>query len=301
MVSVIIIFLDAEAFLREAIDSVFAQDYRDWELLLVNDGSTDASTSIARETAARHSDKVFYLDHPGHENRGMSASRNRGLQEARGEYVAFLDADDVWLPGKLREQVALFEEHPRAAMVYGRTEIWWSWTNKPSESGRDHMLELGVTPDTLVEPPTLALRLLENKVQSPTTCNAIIRTGTVSRLGGFQEAFRGMFEDHAFFLKLCLREAVYVSGRSWAKYRQHSRSCCAMAEARGIAWEARRPLLHWLKAYCGAEGIHDPGVLSAVRRELLPYDHPTVHRLLQISTPVRRKLRNTVRRLLRMA
>src|SRR5215467_1200932 len=116
LVSVIMIFLDAEKFIQEAIESVFAQTYANWELLLVDDGSTDASSEMALRYAEQYPTKVRYLEHEGHQNRGMSASRNRGINNARGEYIAFLDADDVWLPLKLEQQTAILESQPEAAM-----------------------------------------------------------------------------------------------------------------------------------------------------------------------------------------
>src|SRR4051812_27035882 len=111
LVSVITIFLDGERFLAEAVDSLLAQTYADWELLLVDDGSSDGSTAIARAYAAGRPERIRYLEHEGHANLGMSASRNLGLQHARGEYVAFLDADDVYRPEKLERQVALLQAH----------------------------------------------------------------------------------------------------------------------------------------------------------------------------------------------
>src|SRR5262245_29470593 len=105
LVSVIIIFLNAERFIQEAIESVFAQTYKHWELLLVDDGSTDGSTEIGRQYAAHDPEKVRYLEHEAHENRGMSASRNLGIRDARGKHIAFLDADDVWFSNILAEQV----------------------------------------------------------------------------------------------------------------------------------------------------------------------------------------------------
>src|ERR687889_2435319 len=91
LVSSIIIFLNRERFIQEAIESVFAQTYDNWELLLVDDGSTDGSTQIALRYAERYPEKVRYLEHPGHQNSGMSASRNLGIRYAKGEYIAFLD------------------------------------------------------------------------------------------------------------------------------------------------------------------------------------------------------------------
>src|SRR3712207_4310946 len=109
LVSCIVTFLNAEEFLGEAVESVFAQTHENLELLLVDDGSTDGSTKIARRYAERVPEKVRYLEHEGHENKGAAASRNLGMGEARGEYIALLDSDDVWLGGKLEEQVALLE------------------------------------------------------------------------------------------------------------------------------------------------------------------------------------------------
>jgi len=118
-VSVVTIFLNAKKFIEEAIESVLAQTYKDWELLLVDDGSTDTSTKIARGFAKQHPAKVRYLEHKGHENRGMSESRNLGIRNANGKYIAFLDADDVWRPEKLERQVPILESQPSVAMVYG--------------------------------------------------------------------------------------------------------------------------------------------------------------------------------------
>src|ERR687886_2833620 len=114
LVSNIVIFLDAGRFIQEAIESVFAQTHGTWELLLVDDGSTDDSTQIARRYAARCPEKVRYLEHPGHQNRGKEISRNLGISHAEGEYIAFLDADDVRLPHALEQQVAILNSYPEA-------------------------------------------------------------------------------------------------------------------------------------------------------------------------------------------
>src|SRR5262249_29683621 len=154
-VSAIMIFHDAERFIEEAIASVFAQTWRGWELLLVDDGSTDASSAIARRWASEHPDRVRVFAHPARANLGMSASRNLGIGHACGDYVAFLDADDVWLPHKLAMQVGVLEAHPEVAMIYGPSEYWYGWTGRAGDARRDHYGDLGVAPDTVVEPPGL--------------------------------------------------------------------------------------------------------------------------------------------------
>src|SRR5262249_43659184 len=117
LVTVIVIFLDEARFIREAIDSVFAQTHQQWELLLVDDGSRDQSSGIARSIADQHPEKIWYLEHAGHQNLGMSASRNLGIRHAKGKYIAFLDADDVWWPVKLEQQLAILRAYPSAEMV----------------------------------------------------------------------------------------------------------------------------------------------------------------------------------------
>ncbi|HEY9653496.1 MAG TPA: glycosyltransferase family 2 protein, partial [Coleofasciculaceae cyanobacterium] len=112
LVSVVTIFLNTEKYIEEAIESIFAQTYDRWELLLVDDGSSDRSTIIALQYAQQYAGKVRYLEHETHQNRGMSASRNLGVRHAQGEYIAFLDSDDVWLPQKLERQVEILESQP---------------------------------------------------------------------------------------------------------------------------------------------------------------------------------------------
>ena len=266
LVSAIIIFLDEECFLAQAIESVIAQSYENWELLLVDDGSTDRSTAIAREFAARLPERIRYLEHAGHANRGMSASRNLGLDHARGRYIGFLDGDDAWEPEKLREQVALLEEHPRAAMVYGRTLIWHSWREGNPSAG-DEFCDLGVVPDTLIEPPRLLVNLIENRYQTPTTCNALMRREVFEEIGRFEESFRGMFEDQVFFMKLALAAPVFVSSRRWARYRQRKDSHSARMESSGDVREARARLLAWLESYLREHGTTAPEVWDMLRRQ----------------------------------
>jgi glycosyltransferase involved in cell wall biosynthesis len=290
------IFWNAENFITEAIDSIFAQTYDHWELLLVDDGSNNGSTAIARQYATLYPDRVRYLEHAGHQNRGMSATRNLGIGQARGAYVAFLDADDVWLPDKLAQQVEIFHTQPEADMVYGRTLIWHSWTGNPEDGHRDYLLDLGVPPDTLVQPPTLFFLLLQNQVQTPTTCNAILRRQVFDRVGGFVESFRGMYEDQAFFAKVHLQHAVFVAAACWARYRQHPASCSASAQEIDYA-ATRLPLLNWLAEYVTARGLHyNPRIWRALQSELWACRHPQLQRLRAYPGRLRGRARRLLQR-----
>jgi glycosyltransferase involved in cell wall biosynthesis len=265
-VSAIVVFLNEERFLAEGVESVFAQSYEDWELLLVDDGSTDASPAIAASIAKREPHRIRVLSHPGRENRGISASRNLGLAHARGEFIAFLDADDKWLPNKLAEQVEICDRYPEAGVVYGRTRIWNSWSGDSKES--DFFYDLGVEPDRLYPPPRLFELLLENKAQNPTQCNAFIRRSLFDRVGGFEESLRGLFEDTAFYSKAFIEAPGYVDSREWAWYRQHPASCSATSAVTGEDRRARLRYLRWLNAYLGNHGGIDPRFRRAVQREI---------------------------------
>ena len=275
-VSVVVIFLDEERFLPEAVESVLAQTYSNWELILVDDGSTDRSAEIAKELAAGDG-RIRYVTHSGGGNRGMSASRNRGVAVSSGELVAFLDADDVWLPEKLAEQVELLELHPEVAMVYGRTQWWFSWD--PSSVQQDYLYDPAVPLDSVVEPPSLVAPLIRNDGNPPYTCSMLIRRGAYERLGGFEESFRALFEDQAFFAKVFLDERVFVSGHCWDRYRQHEESACSVGLRTGELHPldlnpAREAFLSWLDRYLRAKHVADDELLDLLANELEPYRFP---------------------------
>lgn len=278
LVSVIIIFLNAERFLREAIESVVAQTYSAWELILVDDGSTDRSTRIAAAWAAGQPGRVRVVEHKGHVNRGMSASRNLGVAQARGAFVAFLDADDVWRPHTLAEQMGALAAHPEAGMVYGPITWWYGWTGEAGHARRDFLQPLGVPADRLYTPPLLLVPWLRRKAAVPS--GILVRRSVVDAVGGFEERFRGLYEDQAFCAKVCLSAPVYVSSRCWYVYRQHPNSWCRVARGRGEQRIARGAFLDWLGTYLLEQGITDQRVWRALERERWLYRHPRLHGVL---------------------
>lgn len=278
LVSVIIPFFNAERFIEEAILSVLDQTYQAWELFLIDDGSTDESSDVARHYAGKHPAKISYLEHTNHENQGKSASRNRGLADAAGKYVAFLDADDVWLPTILEEQVAILESHPRAAMVYGPIQWWYSWTGDPEDFGRDYVEELGVPPNTLVQPPDLLTLFLQDQAAVPS--DILVRRQIIDRVGGFEERFRVLYEDQVFYAKVCLAAPVFAAETCWYRYRQHEDSTCAREMKTGEYFAARPIFLDWLEGYLSDQGVEDPALWEALHGEQLPYRQPVRYRLL---------------------
>ncbi|BAZ29618.1 family 2 glycosyl transferase [Cylindrospermum sp. NIES-4074] len=282
LVSAIIIFLNAEKFIQEAIESVFAQTHENWELLLVDDGSSDGSTAIALRYAQKYPEKVRYLEHEHHQNRGMSATRNLGIHNAKGEYIALLDADDVWLPQKLEKQLAILESHPQATVVFGQTQLWYSWTGNPQDSNRDSIRKLKIPGDGLFYPPKLLALLLLRKVNTPATCSVLIRRQLFAEIGGFEEVFRGMYEDQAFFAKIYLQAPVFVENNYWDKYRQHPDSACNVAQKTKEyhpfkAHPAQLTFLNWMSEYLSKKEVKDTEVWQALQIALWPYRHPFLY------------------------
>ncbi len=114
-VSVVIPTYNRAALLPRALESVIAQTFLDWEIVLVDDGSTDETESVAADYANRLGSRFIHLRQ---DNAGSSAARNRGIDAARGEFIAFLDSDDEYLPRKLERQIRLFELCPELGLVY---------------------------------------------------------------------------------------------------------------------------------------------------------------------------------------
>lgn len=117
LVSVVIANYNGSKYLSEAIDSVISQTYRDWELIVVDDGSTDESVSIVSRYVKRFPDQIFLYRNSI--NKGVVYTRNRGADLARGNYLAFLDADDVWMPEKLERQLTHMNNASLQACVTG--------------------------------------------------------------------------------------------------------------------------------------------------------------------------------------
>ncbi len=280
LVSVIMIFLNEERFIEEAIASVLAQTYEHWELLLVDDGSTDKSPGIALKYVDRYPEKVRYLEHENHRNRGMSATRNLGIRHAKGELITFLDGDDVYLPQKLERQVAILIEQPEAVMLYGQTMDWFSWTGKVEDSQRDLIYDLCVPIHTILQPPTLFNFCLQRKAPTPCTCSAIMRREVFEELGEFEESFRGLYEDQVFFMKAMLQTPIYVANECWDQYRRRPDSCNAMARSTGQNRAMRLFFLNWLQTYLQEKNIQDQTVWKTLQQELWPYRHPILSRLL---------------------
>lgn len=201
LVSVVVSCYNHENYLSEAIESVLAQTYPHFEIIVVDDGSTDGSWDVARGFSAVRCIKQ--------DNQGTpAATRNRGLQESRGEYVVFLDGDDRLLSQALEIGVRHLESHPDCAFAAGRCQSMSSdrksLTNFPSNAETDHYRAL----------------LLKNYILTPGS--VIFRRAAVDELKGFNPSLeiKGS-DDYDMYLRIAARWPVYYHDDPVLEYREH--------------------------------------------------------------------------------
>ena len=114
-ISIVTPAYNCEKYLEEAVNSVLAQSFEDWELLIIDDCSKDA-TWLRMQTLAKKDDRIRIFQN--RHNSGSAATRNNGIRQAKGEWIAFLDSDDLWRPEKLQRQMSVLRKHPDAAFLF---------------------------------------------------------------------------------------------------------------------------------------------------------------------------------------
>ncbi|HUX46088.1 MAG TPA: glycosyltransferase family A protein [Terracidiphilus sp.] len=276
-ISIIIPFHNSERFLAETVESVLTQTYSSWELLLVDDGSTDACVEIARGYQKQRPDSIRYIAQPGG-NRGVNAARNLGAQHARGTVLAFLDSDDVWQPNKLQEQMQILDRHPEVGLVYGHSEYWRDWDPVLNRNEPNSIPPLS-PPDRVYEPPELFLRSYPmGPYGAPSPSSFLVRQQAFQQVGGFDECFHPgtfqLYEDVALFAKLSLAVPIFVSSARWERYRCSPQSNWIRVLNTSTDEAARRFYFRWLKKHLKEQEITSPQIWRAVRRRAWSYELP---------------------------
>lgn len=174
--------------IRRAVESVLCQTWRDWELIVVDDGSTDGTEEIIAGCMASDN-RVRYHRQP--QNRGVSAARNAGIRQARYEYIAFQDSDDVWRADKLEKQMRLFAERPEVGLVYCAIQ----GTRQDGSSIRIPAADMD---SGLLQGNLYGFLLQGNVIDCPT---AVMRRACTEQCGGFDESL-SCLEDWELFLRI---------------------------------------------------------------------------------------------------
>ena len=247
--------------LAEALDSVLAQDVAGVELIVVDDGSTDGTAQML----AGYGEAIRVLRQ---ENRGVSAARNAGIAAAQAELLAFLDSDDVWLPGKLRAQVDFFAARPEALIC--QTEELWVKNGRRVNPGRRHRKRGG-----MIFEASLELCLV-----SPSA--VMIRRELFERVGRFDEGLPAC-EDYDLWLRVSRRFPVHLIeaalivkrgghpdqlSRGWGLDRYRIASILKLLEGGDLTDGQRRAAVHVLQRKCAvyAGGCRKRGRIRAAER-----------------------------------
>lgn len=248
-VSVIVPFFNREEFLAEAVESVLAQTFRDWELILIDDGSTDESANIAREFVRKYPNKIFLYAHEHGKNRGASSSRNLGIKYAEGNFITFLDSDDVFLPETLAVEIAAFDRNAAADVVCGTLQYWFSWTDRQDKKERDFPVNLGLPAGKLYEPPALLVHNLRAGGRKPGIGCVILKSEFAKKHELFEDDFAYVSEDQIFWAKVSLYGKIFVLDDCLTKYRQHSHSSSAVLVKSGNVKANWEKFSEWLENY----------------------------------------------------
>jgi glycosyltransferase involved in cell wall biosynthesis len=244
-VSVIVPTYDRLPMLKEAVDSVLAQDFEDMELIVADDGSTDGTAKEMR----RYGGRVKLLQLPA--NRGVSTARNKGILHARGKYIAFLDSDDLWVKGKLKIQTAFLDDNPHYPLCY-TDEIWIRRGKRVNP-----MLKHAKYSGWIFE------KCLPLCIISPSS--AMMRKTLFSKVGLFDEALP-VCEDYDFWLRVSARFPIFfinrkliikrgghpdqLSQRSWGNDRYRVVALEKLLSESYIGSEERETILQEMKKKC---------------------------------------------------
>lgn len=204
-VSVIIPVYNGELYLSETLDSVMKQTFTDWEIIVVNDGSTDKSLEIMEEYAALD-ERVRVISKP---NGGVSSARNVAMNNAKGEYFSFVDADDMWVPEKLEKQIAFMDKNPNIALIYSDISILIDGNIRTQNMFLNRKFHKGHIFDQL---------FYFNFISTPTV---MLRKKIIEQHGNFSTRFRGI-EDYDLWLRIADKNEIGYINERLAIYRIHA-------------------------------------------------------------------------------
>ena len=212
-VSVIIPVRNLRHFIQEAIDSVLYQGFTHFEIIVIDDGSND----FDYRTLAQQDPRIRVIRLAG---RGVSHARNAGMRMARGEFFAFLDADDVWSPGKLQAQIAYFDAHPDVGVVYGAHVKWLASPGGSFTKSSSLLSDCSqVTRSDPLRSGWVYLRLIMGLLIGMNT--AVIRRDVYRSIGGFNESMR-WGEDYDYWLRASRISEMHSLAATVALYRIHA-------------------------------------------------------------------------------
>ncbi len=206
-VSINLCCYNSEKYLEETLESIFAQTYKDWELVIVNDGSTDSTERIIQKYIADGWPIVYHYQ----PNAGLGRSRNKAIELSQGKFIAFIDHDDIWMPEKLEKQMSLFSENPDIGLVYSNSFEVSLLSNLQTDFFCWHPPHRGYVLEKLV---------LDNFISMPTV---VLRADVLAKVGDFRVDLMHS-EDFDMWLRIAESYPFGYVDEALATYRVHEES-----------------------------------------------------------------------------
>lgn len=251
LVSVIIPAYNAERHLETAVDSVLAQSYDAWELFVIDDGSKDETVQVATRCAEKAPGRITLLHHPDRGNHGVAETRNLAFREAKGEYAAFLDADDRWLPAKLERQVAFMEEQPNVGLTFTLSQI------HREGSGEGFMPDHDILGDHPPEDRKLTIAEVVLVRVNYVFSSVMVRAEALRAVGGFPEDLPFQSEDRIMVAKVAADHDVRLVPDLLCEYLAHDASYSTGVVQKGnvpiIFFDMQSRVVEWLARENGKE------------------------------------------------
>jgi glycosyltransferase involved in cell wall biosynthesis len=257
MVSVIVTAYNQKDYLREALASVFAQTYRPLECVVVNDGSTDGTEGVIDEFAIQAPKSDVNFVPISQKNSGAQRARNAGVPASQGEFIQYLDGDDILAPEKIEEQVKHIASHPGCDVVYGDSKFWIKSGDGPFITG--DRIGIGKSADCLLD-------LIEGRWNSPFAY--LSRRTAVSETGWWDPELR-IAQDYGYFLKMAaLGYRFEFAAAHTGLYRKHSTGTISEGSMK-LRARATLQLLRSAEEVGHARKTFDPKHWSALTRAYL--------------------------------
>ena len=210
-VSIIMLTYNRGQFIMESIISVLEQNFNDYELLIIDDGSIDGTRELVKQLNDPRV-KYFYFEHTGK----VSHLRNIGIENSKGEYIAFIDSDDLWNKNKLNEQVIILDKHPNVGITFSDVYLF---------SDKD-VMQKGIY-NTFKEKKLINASIYESNIFALLITNSIaiypssvlFRKNCIDKVGLLDELFK--LGETNFFIKICYYYNAYITFDYWTGIRKH--------------------------------------------------------------------------------
>ncbi len=257
-ISVIIPAYNVDRYIEYTLESLKSQTLTDFEAIIVDDGSTDRTAEVVRTWIAK--DPRFKLVQKP--NGGLSSARNFGIRQAQSEYLALLDADDLYLPEKLSSHVAILDRHPQVGVIYSESQAI-------KDDGTPTWIKLSGKP---IDPDPLKALLCKNFIGHGS--NAILRKAVIDDVGEFDETLTSV-EDLDLWLRI-------ASSRQWKFYRVPAVHCYYRVRPAGLSFNVDH-MQHTQERVMGNAFVRDPAITAAMAPTAYAYMYRYLARISMTS------------------